>query len=254
MEIVPYSPEIISSKELTEIFFQNYREQGNISSFNGVRRAMKLKYGRFTDTIISVSMLTFFLIPAAILQNFGSFSALAKFLIPFLVSLFVNTGIFSVYLVNRMEKIHLGHGRAMLSNLDDIKGRYMTPGGNFWIALVEDPVTKKKEVAGHLGLTKDKEEDLKRRGFDLKTKNGHLEMMGVNSEFRRLGIGKALMKVAIEFAEKQKFDSLTLGVLAINYAAIDLYKKFGFEIEKTFQIEPVTGLKVHMMKNNLNKK
>ncbi|MEM2974869.1 MAG: GNAT family N-acetyltransferase [Candidatus Bathyarchaeia archaeon] len=65
--------------------------------------------------------------------------------------------------------------------------------------------------------------------------------MQVLKEYRGLGIGNALMDYAIEWAREQGYEKISLSVFSTNKPAINLYKKFGFEIEgvkkKEFKIE-----------------
>lgn len=60
-------------------------------------------------------------------------------------------------------------------------------------------------------------------------------------EHRGLGIGNALVDYAIDWAQKHNYEKISLSVFSTNTPAINLYKKFGFEIEgvkkKEFKIE-----------------
>ena len=75
-------------------------------------------------------------------------------------------------------------------------------------------------------------------------KNKHVGFLGICilKEFRGKGIGTMMMKHIIEWAEKHKeLEKLSLSVFSTNKVAINLYRKFGFEIEgiceKQFKIE-----------------
>jgi RimJ/RimL family protein N-acetyltransferase len=52
--------------------------------------------------------------------------------------------------------------------------------------------------------------------------------MAVAREWRRRGVGSALLGAAIEWARERGLHKLSLGVFAHNAAAIALYRKFGF--------------------------
>jgi RimJ/RimL family protein N-acetyltransferase len=55
--------------------------------------------------------------------------------------------------------------------------------------------------------------------------------IGVRKEYRGIGIGKFLMKKALEMARKyKKINIVTLRVLETNKIAINLYKKVGFKV------------------------
>ncbi len=60
--------------------------------------------------------------------------------------------------------------------------------------------------------------------------------VAVIKEYWGCGIGSALIDSLIDFAEQTSLEILTLEVLASNYRAIDLYRKFGFcEIGRSSQ-------------------
>jgi len=76
------------------------------------------------------------------------------------------------------------------------------------------------------------------------TKNKHVGFLGISvlKEFRRIGIGEAMMNYIIEWAQKQDgLEKISLTVFSTNKAAINLYRKFGFAIEgiskKQYKIE-----------------
>lgn len=75
-------------------------------------------------------------------------------------------------------------------------------------------------------------------------KNKHTVQLGIIilKKFRRLGIGTAMMDYLIEWARKQEgLEKISLTVFSTNKPAINLYQKFGFEIEgiskKQYKIE-----------------
>ncbi|MGE6488397.1 N-acetyltransferase family protein [Paenisporosarcina sp. NPDC076898] len=53
----------------------------------------------------------------------------------------------------------------------------------------------------------------------------------VLKEFWGYGIGKNLLQQSIHWADTQEIKKITLNVLETNEKAIELYKKFGFEVE-----------------------
>jgi ribosomal-protein-alanine N-acetyltransferase len=58
---------------------------------------------------------------------------------------------------------------------------------------------------------------------------GHITNVAVHPDFRRRGIGEALISVLLSHTIKNGIRSHTLEVRASNDAAISLYEKFGFE-------------------------
>lgn len=75
-------------------------------------------------------------------------------------------------------------------------------------------------------------------------KNKHVGFLGISilKEFRKIGIGTAMMKYIMEWARRQKgLEKGSLTVFSTNEAAINLYRTFGFQIEgiskKQYKIE-----------------
>lgn len=58
---------------------------------------------------------------------------------------------------------------------------------------------------------------------------GYVTNIGVLPEFRKQGIGAKIVNSLIDFSVKNNLSFLSLEVRISNLAAINLYKKFGFE-------------------------
>ena len=56
----------------------------------------------------------------------------------------------------------------------------------------------------------------------------HIMNIAVHPDFRRMGIGSIIIEKIIDIAFDNNLQSMTLEVKISNYAAIDLYKRFGF--------------------------
>jgi len=67
------------------------------------------------------------------------------------------------------------------------------------------------------------------RRFNL-IKKGHIVSIAVLSEYRRNGLGKALVAKALEGMEEYSVGECYLEVRVSNKPAINLYKKFGFTV------------------------
>jgi ribosomal protein S18 acetylase RimI-like enzyme len=59
----------------------------------------------------------------------------------------------------------------------------------------------------------------------------YIEMLGVNPDWRGLGVARRLLAYAETMATAQNIDRLTLTVVSDNYAAIRLYEKMGFKAQ-----------------------
>ena len=64
-------------------------------------------------------------------------------------------------------------------------------------------------------------------------KKGHIVSVAVLPEYRRKGIGEALVAEAMENMRLYKAKHCFLEVRVANTAAVDLYKKLGFEVSRT---------------------
>lgn len=60
----------------------------------------------------------------------------------------------------------------------------------------------------------------------------YIIMVSLNTEFRGNGYGSEIMQEIIQRAKNEKCNGLKLEVLTSNTIAINLYKKFGFIIDK----------------------
>ena len=77
-------------------------------------------------------------------------------------------------------------------------------------------------VVGHLGLSREEAPE-----------NRHVASLGmtVQADWRRQGVGSALMAEAIRWAREKNVEKLALSVYPDNVAALALYRKFGFREE-----------------------
>jgi ribosomal protein S18 acetylase RimI-like enzyme len=55
--------------------------------------------------------------------------------------------------------------------------------------------------------------------------------MGLLPDYRGLGLGSRLMEITVEAARALGLEKVELVVYASNRSAINLYRKFGFEVE-----------------------
>jgi ribosomal-protein-alanine N-acetyltransferase len=59
----------------------------------------------------------------------------------------------------------------------------------------------------------------------------HLLNIAVKPDYRRMGLGKHLMRFLIDFCRTEKVERLTLDVRPSNSSAIEMYRKMGFRKE-----------------------
>ncbi|MBZ0278945.1 MAG: GNAT family N-acetyltransferase [Anaerolineae bacterium] len=64
-------------------------------------------------------------------------------------------------------------------------------------------------------------------------KTGHLDTMGVASDWRRRGLGAALVRQSLYQFQQQGYTAVRLGVDAGNTAAVRLYRRLGFYITES---------------------
>ena len=96
-----------------------------------------------------------------------------------------------------------------------------------WLALTPDG-----SIAGHIDLRARPERTCAHRA---------LLGMGVQRDYRQMGLGAALVKVALEWAATQTVDWVDLELLSVNAAARALYERSGFtqvgQIDDMFRID-----------------
>jgi ribosomal protein S18 acetylase RimI-like enzyme len=65
-----------------------------------------------------------------------------------------------------------------------------------------------------------------------------LQRIYVLKEYYSMKIGKEMMKLAVDIAVMEGYDSIWLGVWQLNHRAVEFYKKWGFEIfgTRTFKL------------------
>lgn len=94
-----------------------------------------------------------------------------------------------------------------------------TPDSHFYLLFKDD------ELAGYLKLNTEaaQTESVAENALEV-------ERIYIRSSFKRQGLGRKLIELAIEIAEKDKRDNIWLGVWEHNENAIKFYEKMGFEV------------------------
>ncbi len=96
----------------------------------------------------------------------------------------------------------------------------------FWVAEALHHEVNAKEIVGTIAVTH-KRDDLPELGS--KAKVAWLRRMVVKKKFRRMGIAKRLVLVAIDFCTQHRYDRIELVTTDIHAAAKKLYELVGFE-------------------------
>jgi ribosomal protein S18 acetylase RimI-like enzyme len=106
------------------------------------------------------------------------------------------------------------------SDLDDIREVYLRhPGNHFWVA--EAPGGR---VVGMIGV----------QHYDEGV--GEIRRLRVAAEYRRKGIGSALVETALRFCHDQQYLKLTVDTFMERDAATSLFRKFGFRHYRTREV------------------
>ena len=110
------------------------------------------------------------------------------------------------------------------------------------------------EIRGkHVGYIMCKTEygfsNFKKLGF---VKKGHVVSVSVLDNFRRRGIGKALVEEAILGVKSRKCDELYLEVRCSNNEAVQLYEKMGFLIKQRLNTYYRDGESAYLMTIEFN--
>lgn len=114
--------------------------------------------------------------------------------------------------------------RSMETDLADIPGAFIKPGGNFWVAIAFDDDTGEAEVVGMVALEKKVSGD------------GELRRMSIKKEFRRFGVGKLLVLELERWANANGFANVTLSTGQVMLAAQKFYLSAGFTQKETIVV------------------
>ncbi len=114
---------------------------------------------------------------------------------------------------------HIAEGDPGL-DISDIESAYLhSPGGHFWVA--ESP---QGAAVGMIGV----------RQTDIG--KGEIRRLRVRSDFRRRGVGSALMETALRFCQDQGYLKVTLDTYMDREPAVRLFEKFRFHHSRTKKI------------------
>ena len=84
--------------------------------------------------------------------------------------------------------------------------------------------TKDEEYIAEIFIVFNKNDE----DYSIPDKRLYISRIIVKKEFRGKGYGKKLMNYVIEFAKREKYNELSLGVNLDNYIALKLYVNLGF--------------------------
>lgn len=101
-------------------------------------------------------------------------------------------------------------------DIDDVQLAYMSnPGSHFWVAEADEL------VVGMIGLQQ------------LDSGVGEIRRLRVRPDYRRRGIGSALLQQALEFCRDHGLLKITLDTYMEREPALKLFEKFNFRHDKT---------------------
>jgi len=107
------------------------------------------------------------------------------------------------------------------------------------------------EVAGYIMCRI--ELGLSNFGFSGLIKKGHIVSVAVLPQYRRKGIGRALVTEAMEGMRLHNAKQCFLEVRTTNTAGVDLYKKLGFQVTRTIHGYYADGEDAYVMSVKLEK-
>ena len=104
-------------------------------------------------------------------------------------------------------------------DIDDIPMAYLSnPNSHFWVAETEGPTP---EIVGMIGVQQHEDSV------------GEIRRLRVREDFRRKGIGSALVETAIRFCRDRSFLKIALDTFMEREPAIRLFEKFHFRHTRT---------------------
>ncbi|ETN00321.1 hypothetical protein PPTG_18026 [Phytophthora nicotianae INRA-310] len=111
------------------------------------------------------------------------------------------------------------------SDLADIEGVYLTSGGNFWVAVVSSS-DREEEVIAMVGL--------QLHSGDL----GELRCMSVKEGYRRVGLGRKLLKHLEDWAQTHGLKRVKLSTGMTMTRAVQFYMAHGYTLTHTTIFTP----------------
>ncbi|HEX4055592.1 MAG TPA: GNAT family N-acetyltransferase [Tepidisphaeraceae bacterium] len=97
-------------------------------------------------------------------------------------------------------------------DIDDIDSVYMHHSGNhFWVAQ-----TPPGQIVGMIGVQHHEEG------------RGQIRRLRVAQDFRRRGIGSALLETAVKFCRENQYLKVAMDTFTERESAIEMFRKFGF--------------------------
>lgn len=123
-----------------------------------------------------------------------------------------NQAVIDLILTIQQEEFSLPISLTEQPDLLDIENSYQKQGGQFWVAINE-----RKEVLGCIGLVA------------LEQDNVALKKMFVSKNYRKVGLGKELLKTFVAYCQKEQKKAIFLGTTSDFKAAQYFYQKSGFK-------------------------
>ena len=113
-------------------------------------------------------------------------------------------------------------------DIDDIESAYMNkPGGHFWVAetvgvaAADSGDGAAREIIGMVGVQQHEDNV------------GEIRRLRVRQDFRRRGIGSALVEVALKFCRDRGYLKIALDTFMDREPAVKLFEKFHFRHSRT---------------------
>jgi ribosomal protein S18 acetylase RimI-like enzyme len=107
-------------------------------------------------------------------------------------------------------------------DIDDIESAYMSiPGSHFWVAEIPALQEKPGEIVGMIGVQHHEDSV------------GEIRRLRVKHEYRRRGIGSALVETALKFCQDRGYLKIALDTFMEREPAIKLFEKFHFRHSRT---------------------
>jgi len=91
--------------------------------------------------------------------------------------------------------------------------------------------------------------DMKKLHF---AKKGHIISVAVMPDFRRIGVGHSLVQRILSSLASMQADECYLEVRVSNNAAIELYRRIGFDIARTIPRYYYDGSDAYVMVRSIN--
>jgi len=206
-------------------------------SARAIFRAMKRKYGFFMLLLIYLfSFALLFFLSRNMFSFMNPPSKKQDPDTPFKISLFMSIVLFlltyGILLKAYTKSLEKKHMFRMVYEVEkNLEEKYLkNDRERIWVASYYDETEKKDEIIGTIAIKQSNSKLYPKGIFQSDSQIAHLQRLAVDTFYQRRGVGKLLVEHATKWAKEKKYEYCSAGVFETNTAAVNFFKKTGFDV------------------------